>query len=154
MYSGVLYSIITILSVQERNETVMSEITYAYDPITNTKVKLDENGEYPKIGYVSKGVYQINSAGLFYVGHFNKAMYKITFGNPDTRLYYTFSLNSDIFNVLSNLLNLDVEDGVYMDKLLLGKNIMLYFDDKDFLVGFGDIFENRIIDIENYPRVL
>lgn len=87
-------------------------------------------------------IYRINSVGAYFIGHFNTYELKMELGCPNTCMSLSFSKTSNTLNKLLNELNVDWEDGGYINNLLKGQIIKVYFDQNGHACYISAPFED------------
>lgn len=90
-------------------------------------------------------IYRINKAGLYCLGHYRVLNVKLYIGAPDT--CGTITLTFDNTVKLLDMLDVDWEDGDFIQDLLEGQYVLVGLDDKLYFKTIGDPYGNDCIEI-------
>lgn len=93
------------------------------------------------------GIYRINKAGAYVVGHFNLCDVRLDLGRPKTCRVITLSPGKAMG--LMRILGVDFEDGAYMADALEGQNVELVDDEDGNPLFLGDPYGNKSIDLRD-----
>lgn len=90
-------------------------------------------------------VYRINKAGLYCIGHFRALGVKLEIGSP--RTCGTIDLDYEQTAKLLDMLDIDWEDGFFLQDLLEGQNVLVGVDEQLYFKTIGDPYGNDHIEI-------
>lgn len=93
------------------------------------------------------GVFRINEAGLYGIGHFNVFRIMLHLGRPATCI--SIELPPEKLKELLTILEVNWEDGAYIRDLLVGKLVMLGLtDEHGYARTIGDPYGNKSMEIK------
>lgn len=98
----------------------------------------------------TEGVYRINKAGAWVVGHFNLCEIRLDLGRPKTCRVVTMKPGQAMG--LMRCLGVDFEDGAYMADALEGQNILVVDDEDGSPLFLGDPYGNKSIDLREVDQ--
>lgn len=93
----------------------------------------------------TEGVYRINKAGAWVVGHFNLCEIRLDLGRPKTCRVIPMTTGQAMG--LMRCLGVDFEDGAYMADALEGQNILVVDGEDGGPLFLGDPYGNKSIDL-------
>lgn len=93
----------------------------------------------------TEGVYRINKAGAWVVGHFNLCEIRLDLGRPKTCRVIPMTTGQAVG--LMRCLGVDFEDGAYMADALEGQNILVVDGEDGGPLFLGDPYGNKSIDL-------
>lgn len=96
---------------------------------------------------MESSIWKINKAGLYGIGHFNVMGVKLLLGDPNTRLQV--DLTNKKTAQLLNALDIDWEDGGFIEDLLVGQTVKVDFGDDERAVSIGDPFGHKTIKLHD-----
>lgn len=92
---------------------------------------------------MSHVIYRINEAGAYATGHFRSLEIKLCLGNPHTCGCLTISQHE--VKELLDILGIDWEDGVFLEKALVGQIVGVSLDENETITAIGDPYDNDVV---------
>lgn len=90
-------------------------------------------------------VYRINKAGLYCIGHFRALGVRLEIGSPYTCGIIDLDYEQTV--KLLDMLDIDWEDGFFLQDLLEGQNVLVGVDGSLYFKTIGDPYGNNRIEI-------
>lgn len=87
--------------------------------------------------------YRINEAGAYVTGHFRSLEIKLCLGNPHT--CGCLAISQHEVKELLDILGIDWEDGVFLEKALVGQIVSVSLDENEMITAIGDPYGNDVV---------